>query len=1351
MTLKLSIQISADASGAKKGVGEVRNELHGLTTEAKAADAQTQALNTSIQQQGAAATATATALGQVGVAERSLGTAAADTTRQTNTATTALRERQTAAKQAMQTLAQLTAAEDKAATAAVAAAKRTSNANSARSAQAINARLGVRTDFGTAQRGEDVAAFGEAYTSRIRATRAELIPLAAAQQQYVAQLGKIRQAEREGALSATEAAAAITKAKTAFAAQVPSLRAGQTTGASAVSKLRPDQKVQLSYQTNDIFTSLASGMNPLMVAAQQGPQITQAFGGIKPTLAALGSVINPVTASLGLLTGAVVIGGKAWSDYLASTKEVETAASSFGQAVAATPRELEAIATAADVAGTASVTQARSMEASFLRTGKIGTAQFTGLIGISKNFAATMQTDVASGSQQLAQLFADPAAGAAKLRSMGLLDGATQRLVQHLSDQNKVTEAQNVLLQGVSPRLANAANATTALGRAAEWAGQKWDGLWNALGRGVDRIAGGGPQSVDGQLAAAQEQLAAYSASNLGAARLRAMDPTGKTRAALEAQIADLQEQLRAQRRLDQQRKESAAGDQATSAAIGVAVASPANDNARQQRQLQNELTQLQASQGKAGLTADEQTQITRAIEGKTRALAALSQVQQRQAQLDQLDVQIQSARDPVTRANLTAQRERVALSEQEIGTKELDAAVERARTRVIEESLATSRTRLADMSDETAARKTVNDQVAAGTLSLADADRQLRLEQELRPLITAALSAEGEERKRLNALIDQTRAAYAASATQDRRGSALSALATQKDEIDSTRLQLSLIGQSEATRARATAALEMEQRIRQQGIDTGSREAAQLRERAVLSADLSTTLARQSDAWQTYASAGGSAIDSLSDALGRNQLSWSSLKDTLNNIAGDIGSTMAKLAIANPLKNALFGTNLGTSQDLGGVLGGLMGNSQAAGLAGGKAVGAMTVTAGTVMINGTVAGGVGGLLGGASGTGGMSGVLGVSKSFEGLNENKNTAAISGILSGSGTAQLDPQSQAWCAAYANAVLIKSGYSGTGSNMASSFQNWGKETTNPQLGDIVNLKPQARGSSGHVGFFGGRDANGDVLVSGGNQSNGVNTTAFPADQVVSFRTALGDATSATSTFGAGIGDATKGLTSSVGSSVTQIGTAGQSLAGATTDAATSANSFTGGLSGVLQGIINSIGQAGSGIGNIFSSIFGGGGGSGGIGAHAGGGHIFGPGTGTSDSILARLSNGEFVSTAKATAKYGPVLEAMNADRLPAFVAGGYVGNDNSPFALVSRANRQASGGASAGANSAPMTVNVINNAGASVSASQGTDASGNPRLDLTVDQMMATSAARPGSRTGKALGGMFGLKQVGAQG
>nr|CAC9199351.1 Baculovirus polyhedron envelope protein, PEP, C terminus [Pseudomonas putida] len=66
------------------------------------------------------------------------------------------------------------------------------------------------------------------------------------------------------------------------------------------------------------------------------------------------------------------------------------------------------------------------------------------------------------------------------------------------------------------------------------------------------------------------------------------------------------------------------------------------------------------------------------------------------------------------------------------------------------------------------------------------------------------------------------------------------------------------------------------------------------------------------------------------------------------------------------------------------------------------------------------------------------------------------------------------------------------------------------------------------------------------------------------------------------------------------------------------------------------------------------------------AYASGGLITGPGTGTSDSIIARLSNGEYVMSADAVRMFGTgLLDQMNAGRLPAFAQGGPVLDIPSP--------------------------------------------------------------------------------------
>jgi hypothetical protein len=86
---------------------------------------------------------------------------------------------------------------------------------------------------------------------------------------------------------------------------------------------------------------------------------------------------------------------------------------------------------------------------------------------------------------------------------------------------------------------------------------------------------------------------------------------------------------------------------------------------------------------------------------------------------------------------------------------------------------------------------------------------------------------------------------------------------------------------------------------------------------------------------------------------------------------------------------------------------------------------------------------------------------------------------------------------------------------------------------------------------------------------------------------------------------------------------------------------------------LFGTANSAGGTGGLIGALISGLKPGP-------AAADGGLIQGPGTGRSDSILARVSTGEFVVNAASTAAHRPALEAINAGVMPKFADGGLVG-------------------------------------------------------------------------------------------
>lgn len=107
--------------------------------------------------------------------------------------------------------------------------------------------------------------------------------------------------------------------------------------------------------------------------------------------------------------------------------------------------------------------------------------------------------------------------------------------------------------------------------------------------------------------------------------------------------------------------------------------------------------------------------------------------------------------------------------------------------------------------------------------------------------------------------------------------------------------------------------------------------------------------------------------------------------------------------------------------------------------------------------------------------------------------------------------------------------------------------------------------------------------------------------------------------------------------------------------------------TGPLAGLFVG--GSGGGSGSGGGGLLSILGLAKGGE--VKAYASGGHVRGAGTGTSDSIPAMLSNGEYVINAQSTRKNRALLEAINSGEAPAFARGGPVGRSGYAGASTSQ--------------------------------------------------------------------------------
>ena len=141
------------------------------------------------------------------------------------------------------------------------------------------------------------------------------------------------------------------------------------------------------------------------------------------------------------------------------------------------------------------------------------------------------------------------------------------------------------------------------------------------------------------------------------------------------------------------------------------------------------------------------------------------------------------------------------------------------------------------------------------------------------------------------------------------------------------------------------------------------------------------------------------------------------------------------------------------------------------------------------------------------------------------------------------------------------------------------------------------------------------------------------------------------------------------------------------------------------------LFNAIKSAASAIGFGFAD-------GGPVGGYATGGHVIGPGTGTSDSIPAWLSNNEFVMTARTVDHYGVgFMTAINQRKLPKFANGGRVGGGGSP-SYTSLLNRGDGGN---------ISVKVINN-GEPMEARVSREQRGD-QVEITVELMREIADSR----------------------
>lgn len=263
-------------------------------------------------------------------------------------------------------------------------------------------------------------------------------------------------------------------------------------------------RLNLLRQGADVFVTGAMGMDPGLIAIQQGPQILDALAtsGFK----ASGSLIA-VAAGIAAVAAGVGVAGVAAVSFEKDVNLIEGAVRGMGAASGVSSSQLEDLARTHANAGEVSTGAAREMATSYVETGRIGGQVLGELIEFTKSYAVATHQDLQGATKDLSKYLADPAKGVQDLNErFSFLTKAQEDQIVSMARTGRTAEAQIAIIKGLKEAIAPAAQAT------AGWA-YVFDGLKRSianatseLGRWLAVSAGGG--ALADRLKEAQTQLA---------------------------------------------------------------------------------------------------------------------------------------------------------------------------------------------------------------------------------------------------------------------------------------------------------------------------------------------------------------------------------------------------------------------------------------------------------------------------------------------------------------------------------------------------------------------------------------------------------------------------------------------------------------------------------------------------------------------------------------------------------------------------------------------------------------------------------------------------------------------------
>lgn len=274
-----------------------------------------------------------------------------------------------------------------------------------------------------------------------------------------------------------------------------SLRSANDNTAASVDKASRAvayQRTQLSFQLNDIFTQLASGQGVVRTAVQQGPQITQLYGGIGNALRAVPLAAAGYAAAIGAVIAITASAVVQLNEFNARNRQAEISLQATGRAANVTASQLELVVQAEARRPGADRQETQQAALQLLSNSQISGAAVQRTLALARDLARVTGTDLPTAASALSSGLDGTLAGAKKLdAAFNALTPAELEQIRRFEELGQRGAAVGVVLTALERNLGGANDkGVTPLTKAATGLRTSWNSLLDSLSKtGVINVA----------------------------------------------------------------------------------------------------------------------------------------------------------------------------------------------------------------------------------------------------------------------------------------------------------------------------------------------------------------------------------------------------------------------------------------------------------------------------------------------------------------------------------------------------------------------------------------------------------------------------------------------------------------------------------------------------------------------------------------------------------------------------------------------------------------------------------------------------------------------------------------------